>query len=97
MSGAGPTWSKRTVNLLALATTIPAGRLSTKLRSNAVEVLAPLSMVNVRVLRPPKKTVSGEKLLLKAGRSVLPELTVRSSVADPLLPASEVRSPEMLV
>ena len=50
-----------------------------------------LSIVKLRVLRPPNGTVDGAKLLVKPGRSAA---TVRSAVAGPLLPALEVRSPE---
>ena len=43
-------------------------------------LLALLSMVKVRVLLPPKKTVSGLKLLLNPGRSAV---TVRAAEAVP--------------
>ena len=52
-----------------------------------------LSMVNVRVLLPPKETEPGAKLLENPGRV---DTTVRVAMAVPLLPALEVRSPEVL-
>ena len=76
------------------ATTMFGGRLSVKLRLAAPAPFAVLSMVKVSVDLPPKKMLDGEKALEKPGRSVA---TVRSAVAGPLLPLSDVRSPEMLV
>ena len=76
--------------LFGEATTIPGGRLSVKLRLRALLPLSELSMVNVSVLRAPKAMVDGENDLVKPGRFVA---TVRSSVAVPLFPALEVRSP----
>ncbi len=76
------------------ATTIPGGSASVNYRVPRSDPLALLSMVKVKVLRPPNGTVDGAKLLVKPGR---PASTVRSSVAVPLLPASAVRSPVRLV
>jgi hypothetical protein len=76
------------------AITIPTGRLSVKERYVAAEGFAVLSMVNVRVLLDPIGTEAGAKALVNPGLDVD---TVRSSVAGPLLPASDVRSPEILV
>ena len=50
-------------------------------------------MVRVRVLRSPRETELGAKLLENPGRSVA---TMRSSVAVPLLPSDDVRSPVAL-
>jgi hypothetical protein len=52
--------------------------LSVKSRLPTDAVLAELQIVNVSVLRPPKETVLGLKLLLKPGRM---KSTVRVSVA----------------
>ncbi|MEZ5584471.1 MAG: hypothetical protein R3F37_18430 [Candidatus Competibacteraceae bacterium] len=48
-------------------------------------------MVKVKVLRPPKPIMLGEKLLLKPGRFVV---TVKLALAVPLFPKLEVKSPE---
>ena len=72
----------------------PVGRLSLKLRVAKFKALAELSMVKVKVLRPPRGMVLGKKLLLKPGRVVS---TVKSALAGPLLPALEVKSPDVLL
>ena len=51
-------------------------------------------MVKVSVLRPPRETELGAKLLLKPGRLVE---TVRLVLAVPLFPALDVRSPDTLM
>ena len=80
--------------LAGSATTIPAGSVSVKRMTLATVPLSELSMVKVRVLRPPNSTVAGSKLLLKPGRSIS---TISMSVAVPLLPKVELRAPEVLV
>ena len=72
--------------------TTPTGRLSLKFRLVAATVLAVLLMVKLRVLVPPRRMESGPKLLLKSGGG----LTVKLSLAVPLLPRDEVRSPLVL-
>jgi hypothetical protein len=74
--------------------TIPVGRVSETVSWDTALEFRELSTVSTRVLRPPKRTVLGLKALSRPGRSVA---TVRSAVATPLLPAAEVRSPEVLV
>ena len=74
--------------------TIPGGSWSINARPAAALVLAVLSMVNVRVLRPPNGTELGEKPLVNPGSSMA---TAKSAVAGPLLPAPEVRSPDTFV
>jgi hypothetical protein len=76
------------------ATTIPSGRVSANVREEAADGLAVLSMVNVSALRPPRGTELGAKLLTNPGLFVA---TVRSAVAEPLFPALDVRSPDVLV
>jgi hypothetical protein len=78
--------------LAGVAMTIPAGMLSVKTMFVTFEALALLSIVSVRVLLWPAEMGFGEKLLLNPGRLAS---TVKSAVADPLLPASDVRSPEI--
>ena len=91
-----PTGPLQVVAALAgSAMTIPAGRLSVKRRSFAAAApMTVLSMVKVSVLRPPRGTELGEKLLVKPGKVAR---TIKSSVAVPLLPAEDVRSPDVLV
>jgi hypothetical protein len=74
--------------LSGLATSSPEGKLSLNDSWLAAEEFAVLSMVKVRVLRPPKATALGKKLLEKPGRSAA---TVRSALAGPLEPLSHVR------
>lgn len=62
--------------LLGLATSMPAGRLSVKSRLPTLEALRELSIVNVNVLRLPRETEPGAKLLLNPGRLLS---TVRST------------------
>ena len=57
--------------LAGSAITNPDGKLSVKSKLPTREGLAMLSMVNVRVLRPPRGTELGAKLLLKPGRLVV--------------------------
>ncbi len=71
------------------ATTIPVGRISVKLMIKAAVLFNELSMVKVRVLRPPRLTEAGAKLLLNPGRSVA---TVRVSLAVPLSGAEDIRT-----
>ena len=71
------------------ATTMPPGRKSEKLSPVADSELAELSIVNTSVLGLPAKIWSGEKALAKAGGGS----TVSISLAVPLLPREEVRSP----
>ena len=96
VSVAGERGSSQSVKeaLAGSAMTIPTGKMSVKLKSSASEPKAGLSIVNVRVLRPPRGTLDGEKLLENPGRS---SSTVKLAVASPLLPALEVRSPDVLV
>ena len=75
-----------------VATVIPAGRLSTKAKLASATVDAVLSMVKVSVLTPPDTMLVGAKALLKPGCGI----TVRVSLAVPLLPVFEVRSPLVL-
>ena len=76
----------------AAATAMPAGRKSEKLSPVAGRVLAELSIVNTSVLGLPTKIWSGEKALAKVGGGS----TVNISLAVPLLPREEVRSPVVL-
>src|SRR6056297_425331 len=76
------------------ATSIAGGNSSVNTGFKKPLALALLSSVKVSVLRPPMFSVAGEKLLVKPGRLAV---TTRSAVAAPLLPALEVRSPEVLV
>lgn len=71
----------------------PAGRLSVNANVVASTVLAELSMVKVSVLVPPAAIGSGAKLLANVGGG----LTVKESVAVPLLPNDDVRSSVRLV
>ena len=71
---------KKLQSLAALegpATSIPVGRLSVNVRNREKDGLRELSMANVRVLRPPRATVLGEKLLENPMRVVT---TIRSSL-----------------
>ncbi len=50
-------------------------------------------MVSVRTLVPPAEMVLGTKLLMSPGR---PPSTFKVALAVPLLPALDVKSPEVL-
>ena len=58
----------------------------------AVNALAELSMVNVKIVVLPTMIESGVKTLAKVGGGS----TVSESLAVPLLPSDEVRSPVVL-
>lgn len=75
-----------------MAITTATGRLSVKPRPVAATVLAELLMVKVKVLVPPTAMASGAKPLAKPGC----RLPFNVSVAVPLLPEVEVRSPVVL-
>ena len=82
------------VALAGTAMIIPGGKLSTKFIEITFASLAVLSIVKVSVLTPPRGMDAGAKPLLKPGLLVA---TVRSSVAEPLLPALDVRPLVVLV
>jgi hypothetical protein len=70
----------------------PAGNVSVKLRAVALTAPLLLSIVNVSVLTAFRATVAGLKALEKPGAVSV----FRVSVAVPLLPDEEVRSPLVL-
>ena len=72
-----------------LAIVTPVGRESVKLKLLTGSLFAELSIVKVSELTLPGPMVAGEKALL----SPIGELTVSVSVAVPLLPDDDVRSP----
>ncbi len=76
------------------AMTISAGKLSVKVMPSTFPVFAVLSIVKVNVLRSPRFTDAGLKLLKNPGRLVA---TVKLAEAVPLFPALEVKSPVVLV
>ena len=82
------------IALLGLAILMPVGKVSLNANDDTALALAVLSMLNVKVDRSPSDTDAGLNDLLNPGRSVV---TVKSAVALPLLPALEVRSPDVLV
>ena len=82
------------VKLEGEAITIPVGKLSVKIGLSKLVAPAVLSIVNVSVLRSPKFTVAGLKLLVNIGQALL---TVKLAEAVPLFPELEVRSPVVLV
>ena len=91
-STAGEAVLSQSVDALAgSAMTMPAGSTSLNCRELTAAAFAVLSTVSVRMLRLPKGTELGAKLLVNPGRSVA---TTRSALAGPLLPALEVKSPE---
>ncbi len=73
-----------------VAITTLVGRVSLKAMAVSALVPAVLSMVKVKVEISPGKMLSGPNTFEKVGT------TVRVSVAGPLLPADEVRSPDVL-
>lgn len=73
-----------------VAMVIPAGKASKNSKVTISASFAVLSMVNVKVLIPPRGMVSGLKLFEKPGR---PGSTVSVASVGPWLPALEVRSP----
>ncbi len=76
--------------LAGSAITMPGGRTSVNPMALAKPAFALLSMSNVSVARVPSGPDEGEKLFEKPGRA---SLTVKSALAGPLFPASDVRSP----
>lgn len=79
--------------LPGLATVIPAGRLSVKLRFVALTILLELSIVKVSVLVPPETIGSVPKALLNPGG----RLTFNVSVAAALVPSEDDKVLEVLV
>ena len=74
------------------ATTTPAGSVSVKSSPMTSTGLAVLVIVNVRVLTPPFAIAAGAKDFVNTGG----DRTVSVSIADPLFPADDIRSPEVL-
>lgn len=72
--------------LAGSATTRPAGKLSVKSIFPTADAFSVLSIVKVKVLRPPNGTELGEKLFVNPGRVVM---TVRSVARLMLEPALE--------
>ena len=78
--------------LAGVATSMPAGRLSVKSSVVAATGLLVLLITKLKVETPPAAIAAGEKDLLNVGATV----ALSESLAVPLLPRSEVRSPDTL-
>ena len=82
------------VAFAGLAIVMPGGRVSVKSKKFMSETFKRLSIVKVRVERDPSETLDGENDFENPGNA--PE-TIRSAVAAPLLPAEDVKSPDILL